>query len=276
MKQEIKRIEATLQQLTAPQPAAPPATDPPSLPPSGDRPLSFEITPRATATKSREPFTQPSAVITDPALQEVIEPFCINAGEMKLPTLPRVKSTSFTTHRNAANPALATNLLKELQTIILGWQQDLQQVLRQIQDLYLEGPIVDGWLESYTCQDGEAPEFRHAEVDCLMNYVEKLSTEPELSEAATTPVYNTQQQSEAIRASAQANATGAGYRLCGLNEDGQLWFRHCPAEQVPAVSLAIVRYQRLRTLLNRKQDLENRLCQLSETLVMVHSQFHQR
>jgi hypothetical protein len=276
MKQDIKRIEATLHQLTAPQPADSQPSDPPLPQPSSDRPLSFEISSRTTPAKSREFAVEASTTITDPALQEVIEPFCINAGEMKLPTLPRVKSANFTTHRNAANPALATNLLKELQSIVLNWQQDLQQVLRQIQDLYLEGPIVDGWLESYTCQDGEAPEFRHAEVDCLMNYVEKLSTNSEPSETDTTPAYGTQQQSEAIRASAQANPTGAGYRLCGLNEDGQLWFRHCPAEQVPAVSLAIVRYQRLRTLLSRKQDLENRLCHLSETLVMVHSQFHQR
>jgi hypothetical protein len=273
MKQDIKRIEAALHQLTTSSHSSPQVMDTPVPPPgtssSSDRPLSFEIPPRPGAQKTQEPDSGASNPITDAALQEVIEPFCINPGEMKFPTLPRVRSSNFTSHRNAANPVLAMNLLKELQAIVLGWQHDLQQVLRQIQDLYLEGPIVNGWLESYTCQEGEAPEFRHAEVDCLMNYVDNMSSDlGEPSESATMLGYGTNQQ--------QSESIGAGYRLCGLNADGQLWFRHCPPEQVPAVSLAIVRYQRLRNFLHRKQDLENRLCQLSETLVMVHSQFNQR
>jgi hypothetical protein len=62
-----------------------------------------------------------------------------------------------------------------------------------------------------------------------------------------------------------------GYRLCGLNPDGQVWSYPCPAEQVASLSLAIARYQKLRQLLGRKQYLETRLNHLAQTLVVMHS-----
>jgi hypothetical protein len=62
-----------------------------------------------------------------------------------------------------------------------------------------------------------------------------------------------------------------GYRLCGLDAAGQTWSRPCPPDQVASVSLAIARYQKLRQLLTRKQDLETRLSQLAETLIVMHS-----
>ncbi len=204
---------------------------------------------------------------TGPDLKEsMVKPLSASLSEVKTPALPRLKTPSFSSHRNAANPTLAMGLLKELETIVASWQEELQRVLQQIQDLYLEGPIVDGWLESYAHQDGEAPEFRHADVDCLMDYVEKIRTHSSKEPLPTsTSPYGEKLQPE---------ASSAGYRLCGLNEDGQLWFRHCPAEQVPAVGMAIARYQRLRLLLSRKQYLETRLEQLAETLVMVHSRLN--
>ena len=70
-------------------------------------------------------------------------------------------------------------------------------------------------------------------------------------------------------------ASASGYRLCGLNEDGQLWFRHCPPEQIAVVSLAIARYQKLKLLLARKQSLETRLSQLAETLIAMHAELKQ-
>jgi len=48
-----------------------------------------------------------------------------------------------------------------------------------------------------------------------------------------------------------------------------VWSRPCPSEQIPSVSLAIARYQRLRQLLARKQQLETRLNQLAETLLVL-------
>lgn len=112
--------------------------------------------------------------------------------------------------------ALSINLLNDLQTMVTEWAATLEAILQQVQKLYEEGPIVNGWLES--CN------------------------------ATTT----------------------ATYRLCGLNEDGQVWYRSCPPDQVPDISLAIVRYQRLQTLLTQKRSLESRLSSLTEALVNVH------
>jgi hypothetical protein len=144
------------------------------------------------------------------------------------------------------------SLLQEIEVIVAGWQQELQQVVRQIQDVYLEGPIVDGWLESHT-QKPEAggEKLSVAEVDRLMDYIDASFNSEDVKVTYQSP--------------------RAGYRLCGLDEDGQFWFRPCPPEQVPTVSVAIARYQKLRLLLSRKQDLETRLTQLAETLVVLHS-----
>lgn len=52
--------------------------------------------------------------------------------------------------------------------------------------------------------------------------------------------------------------------------DGQFWSRPCPPDQVPSVSVAIARYQKIKQLISRKEELETRLSQLSETLVVLH------
>src|SRR4028119_1759857 len=43
----------------------------------------------------------------------------------KTPMLPKFKAPSFSNHRHAANPALAMNLLQEIEAIVDGWQQEL-------------------------------------------------------------------------------------------------------------------------------------------------------
>jgi len=268
MNQDLQRIESALHGLTPPQALLAAGNATPAMgdqragnrvPQGLERSLSFTIHAHrrqqaATASNPVPRQTHPQPTVLPPTLPGT-------------PRLPRVKTAGFTSHRNAANPGLALNLLKELQTRVEEWQQELHQVLRQIQDVYLEGPIIEGWLESYASQDGELPAFRHAEVDCLLNYVEKLTQEV-VPTNPSPPLQPEVSHHEATQ------AAGAGYRLCGLNEDGQLWFCHCPPEQIPAVSLAIVRYQRLQVLLTRKDVLEKRLIQLSETLVGVHSQVH--
>ncbi|MDX2229024.1 MAG: hypothetical protein NW220_05280 [Leptolyngbyaceae cyanobacterium bins.349] len=122
------------------------------------------------------------------------------------------------------NSALALNLLKDLQNQVGDWLAQLETTLKQIQSLYQEGPIVDGWLESGNPQD---------------------------------PAHSS-------------------YRLCGLDQDGRLWSRPCPSAQVPDVGLAIVRYQRLQTLLKQKQRLETQLGHLTEALVDLHSHLDDR
>jgi hypothetical protein len=92
----------------------------------------------------------------------------------------------------------------------------------------------------------------------LMDYVESIcNTNPVSSPPAPSST------EEAVR---------TDYRLCGLDADGQLWSRPCPTQQVPYVSLAIARYQKLRILLGTKQTLENRLNQLIQSLTVLSGQ----
>lgn len=223
----LRRIEETLDQLSKKIPAVD------SQPPA-HRAVSFDLHTaplKVTATQSEPPVPTTEA-------------------DTKPLNLPKVKPPSFTTHRNAANPSLAASLLAEMQAIVEAWQTDLNLVLRQIQDLYLEGPIVDGWLESRSGEPlGDLSMLRHAEVDRLMSYIEEI---------CATPIPGT------------PDAPKAGYRLCGVNSDGQSWSCPCPADQVPGLSLAIARYHKLRQLLAHKQDLETRLSGLAETLVALH------
>jgi hypothetical protein len=178
----------------------------------------------------------------------------------KTPALPRAKSPSISNHRHAANPSLAISLLKEIETKVGAWQQDLEQVIQQVRSLYEEGPIVDGWLESHAANGAsqvvqpKTAALRHVELEDLMEYIEEICS---------------------VKPAAPEEPSGTHYRLCGLDTDGQLWSRPCPAEQVPYVSLAIARYQKLRILLGKKQALENRLQQLVQTLTLLHGQLEE-
>ncbi|MEH1836499.1 MAG: hypothetical protein V7L29_31720 [Nostoc sp.] len=185
-----------------------------------------------------------------------VQTFQAQENGSKTPSLPKLKTPSFSSHRHGANPALAMNLLQEIQETVADWQTELQNILKQIQDIYLEGPIVNGWLESnpQEPEPGGTATLRHAEVDRLMNYVEEI--------CATGG-----------KVSYQSSITG--YRLCGVDDAGKVWLRPCPADQVPNVSMAIARYQKLRQLLGRKQSLETRLSQLAQTLVVLHSHIQQ-
>jgi hypothetical protein len=218
--------------------------------------ISFKVPPKSLSQPSQE------------AIADTVPPFPI-AQDTKTPNLPKFKLPNFSNSRHVTNPEFSLGLLKEMQGIVIKWQKELQQVLLQVQDLYLEGPVIDGWLESHPPSDVKATgatTLRHAEIDRLTEYVEELCQTPTsdafLSKA--NPETSLEPNSEMPR---------TGYRLCGLDADGQLWSRPCPAEQVPKVSLAIARYQKLRQLLARKHHLESRLDQFSKALIDLHSNF---
>jgi hypothetical protein len=254
MKKDLKRIENTLNQLAQKSASDAPtdnsaSTHPPqpakSLPPKS---VSFEVhakSPKATA-ENIEPV-EPSPDIKPTVAHEPKTP-----SQPKPLNLPKFKAPNFSSLRHAVNPSLASNLLTDMQTIVEDWQTELNQVLHQIQDLYLQGPIVDGWLESYSGEPvPDVSVLRHADVDRLMEYIEEIC-------AAPVPGSN--------------DLPRTGYRLCGVNSDGHVWSCPCPADQVPSLSLAISRYHRLRQLLGRQQDLEMRLSQLAEKLVIMHGE----
>ena len=240
MKPELKRIETTLDRLADQSPVI-------------DNPSPWETQP--------DPMGWDSEASSDAnrSISMTVEAFSDQKQSGKTPVLPKLKPPSFTNHRNAANPALAMTLLQEIEAIVGGWQKELHQTLRQIQDIYLEGPIVDGWLESHSREPEvgvealrQAVDKGHAKsVHQLMDYVEELCNQPDEKVTCESP--------------------RTGYRLVGMDENGQFWSRPCPPEQIPRVSVAIARYQKLRLLLNRKEDLETRLSQLAETLVVLHS-----
>lgn len=264
MKAGLKRIEATLQDLDIR------ITNP--IDDTGDsnglnqESLSFRIghpfsESTVGGTESSEEVieeTEAPEVTKDSLKQDnSVQTFSAQNEDGKAPSLPKFKSPSFSSHINAPNPALASNVLEEIQEIIAAWQAELQTLVRQIQDLYLQGPIVNGWLESHEKepQPEDTATLRHGEVDRLMDYVEEIC---------------------AAQAKVSSESNRTGYRLCGLDASGEVWSRACPPEQVASVSMAIARYQQLRQLLARKQKLENRLNQLAETLVVLHSHIQQQ
>jgi hypothetical protein len=185
-----------------------------------------------------------------------VKAFTTPETQTKTPNLPKFKTPSFSNHRHGANPAFAMTLLQEIQETVGTWQSELQIILQQIQDIYLEGPVINGWLESnpQEAEPGGTATLRHAEVERLMDYVQEIC-----------------QPGDKVSFS----SSSTGYRLCGVDAAGKVWSRPCPVDQVPSVSMAIARYQKLRQLFARKQYLETRLSQLAETLVGLHSQIQQ-
>lgn len=166
--------------------------------------------------------------------------------QYKTPALPKVTAPNLTQHRHQANPAMAITVLKEIEQKVIGWQQQLQQTLKKIQDVYSEGPIIDGWIESTIQNQNISVKDRHqTPMPPMMDYVTEMVSQPD------------------------GKFTVADYRLCGLDADGMLWSRPCPPKQIANVSMAIARYHKLCQLLNQKQDLENRLTQLTETLMVL-------
>ncbi|MBW4631725.1 MAG: hypothetical protein KME30_07420 [Iphinoe sp. HA4291-MV1] len=250
MKAGIKRIEATLHDMGTRNTAGSAEAD-------GliKQSLSFRISVGGSEHSTSDPAPSEDESSTrseqnSPTHDTSVQTFPAQDSDGKTPILPKFKTPSFTSHRNGANPALAINLLQEIQESVTSWQKELQKIVRQIQDIYLEGPIVNGWLESHEreLQPGGTATLRHAEVDRLMDYVEEICTDSKVS----------------------CQSPRTGYRLCGLDASGKVWSRPCPPEQVASVSMAIARYQKLRQLLGRKQYLETRLTQLAETLVILH------
>lgn len=273
MKPGLKRIEATLSRLDT-QRAVSSARPTPAIAlrhhaSSSSPSFSFTLKPPTTHRKPSGapptiqsppvpalPAASTALALPAPTSSDTVQPFPAQDHCPPLPALPKFKLPSFSNHRHATNPNLVIGLLKEFEEKVVHWQTELQQTLQKIQDLYLEGPIVDGWLESSSHQPDATvtAKLRHAEIEHLMHYVQEICDHPQVA------------SKDAIR---------ADYRLCGLDTDGQFWSRPCPPEQLPYVSLAIARYQKLRQLLGRKQILENRLEQLAKTLINVHSQIQE-
>jgi hypothetical protein len=212
MKPQLEKIALTLEQLDL-------RTEAPTR---SDLSPSFRLTPVQKLNYS-SPKSEPSPN------QEI---------SIQLPPSPKSKAALIREKSRQPEPSLAMNLLRDLETTILKWQKEFQEVRLLIQEIYLEGPIINGWLESFVNQ----PENSASDKGKKNNSTnEKASIIPK-----------------------------SGYRLCGRDEKGKLWSKPCPDDQVPDVSIAIARYQRLRQLLKRKQAIETRLNQIAADLAIIH------
>ncbi|NJL50034.1 MAG: hypothetical protein HC929_24860 [Leptolyngbyaceae cyanobacterium SM2_5_2] len=208
------------------------------LPRPRPRPVSFDIA-SSQSQRGMEPATP-------------VAPFPINTQVSQLPHLPKGKRPAFSRHRHDANPALAIKVLQDIQMAVEAWHRELRQTVQSIQALYMEGPIVDGWLETVgqsiqppPSAQTDAAILRHGDPTMLTGYVEQLCEALENPNVEGTT-------------SGSTPAT-PHYRLCSLNSDGQLQCLPCPPEQVSTLSLAIARHQKLRQLLNQKRYLEAKL-----------------
>lgn len=216
------------------------------------RPISFNIQSSKESSKAQ---TAPS-IPASPSPSLAVTPFPVQAQTPDLLGLPKPKRPAFSRHRHDANPALALKVLQDIQLAIESWHGELREVLNSIQVLYMEGPIVDGWLETLkpSNQDPssikEAALLRHGDPADLSGYVDRLCQS--LDQGVTTETAEV--------------STVPTYRLCSLNAEGQVQCVVCPPEQLSTLSLAIARHQKLRQLLDQKQYLEARLKRSVEVL----------
>ncbi|MGP1383099.1 MAG: hypothetical protein ACTS2F_06025 [Thainema sp.] len=232
---------------------------------------SAQTVPAQTATIQSPPQPSKKVMGTPPP---TVQPFPAQHSAAQPLSLPKFKLPSFSNHRHSFNTELPLSLAREISLTVERWQAELRQVIVQIQDLYAEGPIVNGWLEqekeSSSAQvDIDTAILRNAEGEELLQYVEKICESTAASESADA----SNEPTETLPASASHPSFNADsrYQLCGLDADGRLWCRPCPSEQLPTVSMAIARYRKLRVLLNRKEQLEVHLRHAAEALVEVQS-----
>ena len=221
MKNALKRIEEALNQLeklknTAnPQPSA-----------AKKRTYSFEI---FLKTAKSDSDVQQQSDSPQPT------PYAA-----KTPELPHLTSASNICPLPVEQTSLEINSLAENSTADIDDEAKFEQVLRQIQDLYYEGPIVDGWLEYYPpAPAAENSTLREISFERVIDNVEAFGSDSLEQDTNSLP--------------------GASYRLCGLDASGKQWSYPCPLDQLPSVSMAIARYQQLQQLLQQKQELDQKM-----------------
>lgn len=191
--------------------------------------------------------------------------------------LPPLKNEAFLSQRHEVNPALALNLLEDIQAVVTLWQEQLRQVVQTIRLLYAQGPMVDGWLESSAVDsaiNGRAEGaaladnasssmgstvLRHGDADALMQYVEALE----------------QVDGETPSKAGVSDQSSTQYSLCCLDDDGQVRSQPCPAAQMAMVSTAIARYRKFKQLMNQKQTLEAKLQSAVDELTGIRTTFQQ-
>lgn len=256
--------------------------------------ISFDLTPKTDAQSSSDRSFQARQIQAGTAVKT--DTFDLSIGEFgtsglsaKGIVLPPLNQETFVSQRHEVNPALALNLLSEIQSMVVAWQTQLRQILQSMHSLYAQGPMVDGWLESSmsaaterdedtasvvahsTAQSAahgpEATILRHGDANTLMQYVDALA-----ADALEDDALKTDPENEAIASSIdKATAQSVRYRLCSLADDGTVRSQPCPPEQMASVSRAITRYQKFKQLEDQKRAVEAKLQQAVDQLTGVRA-----
>lgn len=186
---------------------------------STNRSYSFEI---------HNPSIQPDSIRDDRDTPQPIDESFGDDQRYKQPELPTFVA-------KASNPGYQRRLLPKARMDMTACKAQIEQVIRDVEALYQQGPIVEGWLESYqpSVANGGEP----------IDYVEQT--------------YDTD-------GNAICESPRPGYRLCGIDGFGQKWSYPCPVDQLAGVSMGIARHQKLQYLLARKRYLEAFLTRLQE------------
>ncbi len=180
-----------------------------------------------------------------------------------LSTLPTIHPSQSSLQPQLPVPLTAMNLLRDIEATIIGWQSALHQVLVQIRQLYQEGAMIDGWLESAT----EEPHGQK------LQRVSRDRQQPTpLRQSARGSTSRTVYDHDHAGGHGGEYTPGSTYYVCGYTESGEIWSRPCPPEQIASVSLAISRYQTLQELLRRKRAIEHHLAELAQTILEFHGQ----
>ncbi|MEL7329692.1 MAG: hypothetical protein AAGJ69_07605 [Cyanobacteria bacterium J06559_1] len=199
--------------------------------------------------------------------------------------LPPFENAAFMSQRHEVNPALALNLLGDIQHKITAWQEQLRQLARAIHAITTQGPMVDGWLESsLTSQHhlsdsskdrssrAEASLLRHGDADALKQYVDAIeSHHHQNNQDDTSNRLETRPDGDNHR----RNGAIAQYRLCCLSEDGSVRSQPCPPAQMASVSTAIARYQKFKQLMVQKDALERKLQLTVDELTGIRARLQQ-
>lgn len=183
----------------------------------------------------------PEAKDSARSASQAIPPLSVPQNQRKTPTLPAF--TAQGEPKPTPEPAIANPLPQSEDPAVLVTQE--QEIVQQIEQLYYEGPIVDGWLESYHPSQPQSDVIVYDARQQQVEYVEAVSSS----------------QPGKVTCEAPRSA----YRLCGVHPSGQNWSYPCPLEQLASVSIAIARYEKLVQLVERRQAITKRLSELTNS-----------
>ncbi len=215
--------------------------------------ISPQLSDRLMLDRPSSPPAQPS--LYDRSAQISSEPTPLAAENTDISAMPRFQLSQSDLQATLPVPVTAMNLLRDIEAAVIGWQSALHRVLSQIQQLYSDGPMIDGWLESAS---PEQPQHRAKQLRA------------ELEDAA---IWGNHYGNHPGTHQGHHNyIPEPTYYVCGHTETGEFWSRPCPPEQVASISLAISRYQKLQEYLRYKQTIEHHLAELAKTILEFHGQ----